>query len=67
MTVVVSSVPAVVVTVVFTVVVFVVFIVVLPVVGTSDADFIKMCKTYGTGSYPCPPQGWQRSMRLTER
>jgi hypothetical protein len=20
---------------------------------------------YGTGSYPCPPQGWQRAMRLT--
>ena len=19
---------------------------------------------YGTGSYPCPPQGWQRLMRL---
>lgn len=34
---------------------------------TTSAFDILHCifKIYGTGSYPCPPQGWQRLNRLT--
>ena len=28
---------------------------------------MKINQRHGTGSYPCPPQGWQRSSRLTAR
>jgi hypothetical protein len=29
--------------------------------------FLRTTTTQGTGSYPLPPQGWQRRMRLMER